>query len=81
MQSSQSNQPIPSVKIQIKPEIFDILVPEYIRMTKPVRDRFMDLITDEMEIVLELATELDESKICVNELRYILSLRGINICF
>lgn len=77
----QTSSPTTSVKIQIKPEILELLIPEYIRLTKPVQERFLELITEEMETVLELATELDEDKICVNELRYILSLRGINICF
>jgi|LakMenEpi03Aug12_release.lakeMendotaPanAssembly.Ray.scaffolds.fasta_scaffold574979_2 hypothetical protein len=80
MQNTQ-NTPTSSVKIRIQPEILDVLIPEYVRMTKAVRDRFVELITEEMETVLELASELDETKICVNELRYILSLRGINICF
>lgn len=70
-----------AVNIQIKSEILDLLVPEYVKMTESVRTRFMELLYEELDTVLELATELDEQKITVNELRCILSLRGINICF
>lgn len=70
-------------RIQIKPEILNILVPQHIQMNESVRNRLLELIQEELGIVLELAMELfdDKYKMCVNELRYILSLRGINICF
>jgi hypothetical protein len=68
-------------RIQVKPEILNILVPEYIQMSENVRNRFLDLIQEELGVVLELAMEISDDKLCVNELRYILSLRGINICF
>jgi hypothetical protein len=70
-------------RIQVKPEILNILVPEHIQMNENVRNRLLELIQEELGIVLELAMELfdDKYKMCVNELRYILSLRGINICF
>lgn len=68
-------------RIQIKPEILDILIPEHVQINENVRNRLLELIEEELGIVLELAMELSEDKICVNELRYILSLRGINICF
>jgi hypothetical protein len=70
-------------RIQVKPEILNILVPEHIQMNENVRNHLLELIQEELGIVLELAMELfdDKYKMCVNELRYILSLRGINICF
>lgn len=69
------------VNVQLKSEILDLLIPEYIKITESVRNRLMELLYEELDTVLELATELDEHKITVNELRYVLSLRGINICF
>lgn len=68
-------------RIQIKPEILDILIPEHIHINESVRTRFLELIQQELGVVLELSMELSDEKICVSELRYILSLRGINICF
>lgn len=69
------------VNVQLKSEILELLIPEYIKITESVRNRLMELLYEELDTVLELATELDEHKITVNELRYVLSLRGINICF
>lgn len=68
-------------RIQIKPEILDILIPEHVEMNESVRVRFLELLQQELGVVLELAMELFDDKLCVSELRYILSLRGINICF
>jgi hypothetical protein len=68
-------------RIQVKPDILNILVPEYIKMNENVRNRLLELIQEELGIVLELAMEIYDDKLCVNELRHILSLRGINICF
>jgi hypothetical protein len=50
-------------------------------MNENVRNRLLELIQEELGIVLELAMEIYDDKLCVNELRHILSLRGINICF
>jgi hypothetical protein len=69
----------PSVRVDVN--ILDKLIPPYIRVTDQVKNRFIELIQEEMNTVLELSTELDETIIRVNELRYILSLRGVNICF
>jgi hypothetical protein len=68
-------------RVQVDINILDKLVPPYIRMSDQVKSRFIELIQEEMNTVLELSTELDENMIRVNELRYVLSLRGINICF
>lgn len=70
-----------SPRVHVDLDILDNLIPDYIQVSDSVKTRFLELIQDEMNTVLELAVELDENKIRVNELRYILSLRGINICF
>ena len=69
----------PSARVDVS--ILDKLIPSYIRVTDQVKNRFIELIQEEMNTVLELSIELDEDTIRVNELRYILSLRGVNICF
>lgn len=72
----------PQISVNVRSEILDNLLPSDINFDTPeTRAYLLSRLSQELEQLLEILTEISDDKVTVNELRTLLSSKGYHFCF
>lgn len=72
----------PSISVNVRSELIEGLIPDGITFDGPETMAYLSKrLSQDLEKILEIISEISDDKVTVNELRTLLSSKGYHFCF